>query len=181
MLHEQGRKAGRAPSPRIRIASTLELPGVNAIIDQAMATWDTTERVKRLAGPVYRYSPADLDNMWVMVAENGDEALAGMAALEEADENDQPVPGRGLLLHGIFVAPGAMGQGVGRALVGASTGIAREMGYRGLLVKAVRQSRGFFERCGLTACDRVDNSDYPYRYWREFEDVSRTAAAANAA
>ena len=170
----------QTPALKIRIASALELPAVNMIIDMAVATWDTTDRVKRLAGPVYRYSPGDFDNMWVMVAEDDDGVLLGMAALEEADKDDLPVPGRGLLLHGIFITPVAMGRGVGRALMETSAGIALQMGYRGLLVKAVRQSRGFFERCGLSACDPVDDSDYPHRYWCEMAGGSRTAAAANA-
>ena len=37
------RGEGQAPAPGIRIASTLELPAVNVIIDRAMATCDPVD------------------------------------------------------------------------------------------------------------------------------------------
>jgi GNAT superfamily N-acetyltransferase len=150
---------------RIRIAGRLDLPAINSIIDQAVTSWNTTERVKRLALPAYRYHQDDIDHMWLLAAEGRDGALAGVAALEEADGADLPVPGYGLLLHGLYVKPEAMGIGAGRALLETSAGICREMGYPGLLVKAIRHSRGFFEHCGLQACQSVRDTDYPHRYW----------------
>ncbi len=150
---------------RVRMVGCLELSRINALIDRAVSSWETPDRVKRLALPVYRYSSEDLTHMWLMAAESRDGRLLGVAALEEADEKDLPEPGPGLLLHGIFVDPDAMGLGVGRVLLETSAGIARAMGCSGLLVKAVRQSRGFFERCGLVACPAVCDTDYPYRYW----------------
>lgn len=153
------------PDYRVRIAGRLDLPAVNALIERAMTTWDTTERMRRLALPVYQYRQDDVDHMWLLAAEARDGALAGVAVLEEADNAGLPVPGGGLLLHGIYVTPDAMGMGIGRALLESSAGIARALGREGLLVKAIRQSRGFFERCGLHALPALEESDYPYRYW----------------
>ena len=150
---------------RIRIAGKLDLPYINTIIDRAVSSWDTTERVKRLATTVHRYRPDDINHMWLLAAERHDGVLVGVAALEEADDTDMPSAGHGVLLHGIYVEPEAMGSGVGKALLNASAGIALHMGYRGLLVKAVRQSTGFFEHCGMLKCHAERDSDYPYRYW----------------
>jgi GNAT superfamily N-acetyltransferase len=143
----------------------LDLPAINSVIEQALASWDTAERVKRLALPVYRYQPEDLDHMWLLAAESTGGELVGVAALEEADGADLPQTGPGLLLHGIYVRPEAMGMGIGGRLVEVSAGIVRALGYDGLLVKSVRQSRGFFERCGLRALHQRGDKDYPYRYW----------------
>ncbi len=150
---------------RIRIAGKLDLPVINTVIDRAVTSWDTTERAKRLATTVHRYRPDDIGHMWLLAAERHDGVLVGVAALEEADDTVMPVAGHGLLLHGIYVDPEAMGSGVGKALLHASSGIAFDMGYAGLLVKAVRQSRAFFEHCGMRACHAERDSDYPYRYW----------------
>ncbi len=150
---------------RIRIAGKPDLPAINVVIAAALTSWESTERVKRLALPVYRYQQADLDHMWMFVAEGEDGDIAGVAALEEADPGDLPVPGYGLLLHGIFVKPGAMGAGIGQRLLRAGAGVTRELGYEGLLVKSVRQSMGFFEHCGLETLKATSGTDYPYRYW----------------
>lgn len=165
------------PASRIRIAGRLELPAINSVIELALADWNITERARRLALPVYRYQQGDLDYMWLLVAEDEDGSLSGVAALEEAARAELPEQVHGLLLHGIFVKPEAMGRGIGRQLVAASAGIARELGYGGLLVKSVRQSRGFFERCGLDVLSAADAGDYPYRYWLATE--AATSATAN--
>jgi len=150
---------------KVRIAGKLDLPAINAVVAAAVASWDTTERVKRLALPVYRYRQEDLDHMWLLASEGLDGALLGCAALEEADSADIPARGRSLLLHGVYVTPEYSGVGVGRQLLAASAGIARSLGYEGLLIKSVRQSRGFFDRCGLQSLPAERATDYPYRYW----------------
>jgi GNAT superfamily N-acetyltransferase len=149
----------------VRIAGKLDLPSLNVIIRQAVGSWEATERVKRLAVPVYQYRQEDLDHMWLLAAEGSDRRLLGLAALEEADGVDLPTGGPGLLLHGIYVKPAAMGGGIGGQLVAASAGITRALGCDGMLVKSVRHSCGFFERCGMHCLPRVESGDYPYRYW----------------
>ena len=163
---------------RLRIAGKLDLPAINAVIDRAVTSWDTTERVKRLALTVHRYRSDDMSHMWLLAAERHDGVLLGVTALEEANDADMPAPGHGLLLHGIYVEPEAMGSGVGKALLNASAGIAFAMGYAGLLVKAARQSRGFFEHCGLLACHAERDSDYPYLYWLSADSGDCVTAVA---
>jgi GNAT superfamily N-acetyltransferase len=163
---------------RVRIAGRLDLPALNVIIRHAVASWDATERVKRLAVPVYQYRQDDLDHMWLLVAEGSDRKLLGLAALEEADGADVPSGGPGLLLHGIYVKPPAMGLGIGAQLVAASAGITRALGCDGLLVKSVRHSRGFFAHCGMQSLPAVKFGDYPYRYWLPGDSAVGVAAVA---
>ena len=58
----------------------------------------------------------------------------------------------------------------------APGGIAVEYGYDGLLVKAVRQSTAFFERCGLEALTQTAAGEYPYRFWLPVDSLSAGCA-----
>ena len=150
---------------RVRIAGKMDVPAINAIVDRAVESWDVAERLKRLAVKEYRYRQEDLDHMWLLVAEGGDGDLLGVAALEDVGRGTPQMTGHTLLLHGIYVEADVMGSGVGSDLLRASSGIASALGYDGLLVKAVRQSRGFFRNRGLKLLPNENPQDYPYRYW----------------
>ena len=117
---------------RLRIAGRGDLAAVNSVVEGAVGSWDAAERVKRLAQPVYRYREDDLDHMWLVVAEDGDGSVAGVAAVEDADGNEAGQYGRALQLHGIFVRPGDMGKGIGTELLATSSRIADALGYDGL-------------------------------------------------
>ena len=153
---------------QVRIVGRMHLPAINAIVEQSVASWDATERVKRLAVPRYQYRREDMDHMWFMAAEASDGKLLGFTALEEAVSADVPALGTGLLMHGLYVEPARMGSGIGTHLLRAGAGVADALGYDGMLVKSVRQSRRFFERCGLRALRAEKATDYPYRYWLAF-------------
>ena len=150
---------------KVRIVGRMDLPAINAIVEQAVASWDVTERVKRLAMPDYQYRREDMDHMWLLAAQAKDGKLWGFAALEEADSAELPAPGPGLLMHGLFVQPAFMRAGIGTHLLRVGAGVAKTLGYKGMLVKSVRQSRRFFERNGLLALRAEKATDYPYRYW----------------
>jgi GNAT superfamily N-acetyltransferase len=164
----------------IEISGTLALPAINAIVRQAVASWDATERIKRLAVSVYQYRREDLDHMWLLAAADCDGNLLGFAALEPADDGAVPMSGRGVLLHGIYVQPDAMGSGIGKNLLQACAGITAALGCSGLLVKAARQSTEFFERCGLQALPPTTADDYPYRFWLAAGDPSFIATGSEA-
>lgn len=128
-----------------------------------MRGWELPERVLRLTLPSHLYGPDDLAHMDVRVAENA-EGITGVLALEPTRETPDGTPG--LLLHGIHVDPEHQGTGLGRTLVAAALGQVRAEGASGLLVKAQRQARGFFEHLGFRPLPVEDPArDYPYRYW----------------
>jgi GNAT superfamily N-acetyltransferase len=64
------------------------------------------------------------------------------------------------------VDPGAQRRGLGTRLLEAARKRAGEAGRSGLLVRANREARGFFEDRGLEPLPVRDESrDYPYRFW----------------
>ena len=54
----------------LRLATSVDLGGVNAVVERAVMTWKLPERVKRLAMPSYRYAGCDLKYLHIVVAED---------------------------------------------------------------------------------------------------------------
>lgn len=155
-----------AAAYRLRPAHAGDLPAINGVVERAIATWQLPERVKRLSLPSYRYHAHDLVHLHLVVAEDADHALVGVAALEPANTRDLPAGKNGLLLHGLYVDPAHQHRGVGSQLLGAATEAARTQGLAGVLVKAQADARGFFEARGLQRLPVEDPArDYPHRFW----------------
>ena len=128
--------------------------------------WQLPERVKRLSLPSYRYHPHDLDHLHIVVAEDANHAIVGLASWEPASPRDLPAGTRGLLLHGLYVDPSSQRQGMGSQLLAAAATAARDQGVDGLLVKAQADANGFFAARGLQRLAVDDPArDYPHRYW----------------
>jgi GNAT superfamily N-acetyltransferase len=150
----------------LRPATPADLDAINSVIERAVLTWPLPERVKRLTLPSYRYQPHDLDHLKIMVAENSEHGVIGVAAWGPAALRDLPAGKTGLLLHGLYVDPERQRQGVGRKLLDVALRAAREQGFDGLLVKVQPGAEGFFLARGL---ERVPTEnpgrDYPHRFW----------------
>lgn len=152
---------------RLRPATPADLDAVNAVIERAVMTWKLPERVKRLALPGYRYSAHDLDHLQMVLAEDDERALLGVAAWEPASPRDLPAGKTGLLLHGLYVDPGKQRAGAGSRLLEAALHAARARGFDGLLVKARPEAEGFFRALGLQPLPVSDpGQDYPHRFWK---------------
>lgn len=151
----------------LRPAVSADLDAINAVIERAVMTWNLPERVKRLTLPSYRYQPHDLEHLHIVVAEDADRTLLGVAAWEPANARDLPAGKTGLLLHGLYVDPDRQRAGVGTCLLDAAVRAAREQGFDGLLVKARPEAEGFFLTRGLTPLPVIDaERDYPHRFWK---------------
>ena len=150
----------------LRQAHADDLPAINGIVERAIATWQLPERVKRLSLPSYRYHAHDLVHLHLVVAEDADHALVGIAAWEPADPRDLPAGQRGLLLHGLYVDPAHQHRGVGSRLLDEAAAAARAQGFDGVLVKAQADANGFFEARGLQKLPVEDAArHYPHRFW----------------
>lgn len=156
---------GAEPTVTLRPATRDDLDTVNQLIGVAVMTWALPERVKRLALPSYHYHAYDLEHLQLRLACVG-QTIAGVAAWEAANPRDCPDGLRGLLLHGLYVAPAWQRRGIGRRLLDAAKEAARAGGYAGVLVKMQPDAIGFFTAQGLQALPILDpNRDYPHRYW----------------
>ena len=160
---------------RLRPARADDLAALNGIIERAVMTWNLPERVKRLSLPSYRYHPHDLDHLHVVVAEDAEHVIIGVASWEPASPRDLPAGQRGLLLHGLYVDPAHLRRGVGSQLLDAALAAAQAQGFDGLLVKAQADANGFFAARGMQRLPVEDPArDYPNRFW---QTVRPTAAS----
>jgi len=148
---------------KIRTATTADLAKINHVIQSAVMNWPMAHRVKRLAVPVLQYRETDLDFYEVLVATFRDEVI-GVAAWDPQPEQSLP-NGQGGLFHGLYVMPIIQGQGVGEALMEAVFADARCRQTSGLLIKAQRVSRNFFEHHQMQAL-AANDSEYPWQYWK---------------
>jgi len=150
----------------LRQAHADDLAAINGIVERAIATWQLPERVKRLSLPSYRYHAHDLVHLHLVVAEDANHALVGVAAWEPAHPRDLPAGKNGLLLHGLYVDPACQHRGVGSQLLDAAAAAARAQGFDGVLVKAQADANGFFEARGLQWLPVEDAArHYPHRFW----------------
>jgi GNAT superfamily N-acetyltransferase len=156
-----------ADTIRLRPAHADDLGAVNGVIERAIMTWRLAERVKRLSLPSYRYHRHDLDHLHIVVAEDAEHNVIGVAAWEAAHPRDLPAGQHGLLLHGLYVDPGHLHQGVGTRLLDAALAAVQAQQLDGLLVKAQADANGFFDKSGMQRLP-IDNParDYPHRFWQ---------------
>ncbi len=151
----------------VRIGRPSELDAINRVITAAIGTWHVSERMKRLAVPLYCYDAGDLELMTLLVAEDDIGKLLGVATLEHMEPGAIKGGSSSLLLHGLFVLPDASGKGIGAELMKAARSRTAELGCEGFFVKAVRESAGYFAHAGL---ERVHvtcpEQDYPHRFWQ---------------
>jgi GNAT superfamily N-acetyltransferase len=152
---------------RLRPATSADLAAINAVIERAVMTWQLPERVKRLALPTYRYHPHDLEHLNIVVAENNELGIIGVAAWEPANPRDLPPGQTGLLLHGLYIDPVRQRQGIGGQLLDSAMRVASAQDFDGLLVKAQPGAERFFLACGLEPLPVTDaERDYPHRFWK---------------
>ncbi len=150
----------------LREALPDELGAVNALIGRAVNSWDLPQRVKRISLPIYHYRVADLQAMRVVVAEDPDGNIVGVAAWELASTGDAPRGHSALLLHGIYVDPDLHRCGIGTRLLGAAVQAAANDYHDGLIVRAQSDAIPFFEAQGLERLAvRNSDRDYPHRFW----------------
>lgn len=71
---------------KVRAATKIDLDTINRVIEAAIMTWDLPERVKRLSLSSYYYTEQDLNHLELVVAEDGQKNIKGVAAWEHTDK-----------------------------------------------------------------------------------------------
>lgn len=146
-----------------------DLGNINTLIATAIGKWRLTDRVKRLSLPLYHYGAQDLEHLQITVADTGEAAVVGIAAIEAADESECPRGYNAALLHGIYVDPLCHRKGIGSRLLKHMQTLASSRNFDGLLVKANPDAASFFEAQAFKKLPIEDPSrDYPLRYWKAF-------------
>jgi GNAT superfamily N-acetyltransferase len=146
--------SGRPPLS-IRDARAAEQRSLTELQLRASLHWDAY-REQLLAHPDVVELPLDqIEDGLVRVAELGGEVV-GFAVLLRSVQG-------ACELDGLFVEPGHMGAGVGRALVEDSMRIARERGASRIEVVANPEAVGFYERVGFTGATEVPTRFGPAR------------------
>jgi len=152
----------------LRPVERSDLDAINRVVEAAVMTWDLPERVKRLSLSSYRYTTFDLDHFAMVVAEDQDHNIVGVAAWEAADSREAPQGLSALLLHGIFVRPTHHHQGIGRQLFLAAEHAMHQQRFDGLLVKAQHSADGFFSSMGMLRLPTEDAlRHYANRFWKD--------------
>ncbi len=156
-----------AASLHLRAATLTDLDAVNRIIEAAVMTWPLSDRVKRLSLPTYKYNELDLKHLNLMVIENREKNILGIAAWQPADIRYTPKNTSALLLHGIYVDPKYHRKGIGSLLFMAAEKAAKDHYLDGLLVKAKVGSELFYQALGMQKLDvENENREFVNRYWK---------------
>ena len=148
----------------IQSATARDLPGINRVITAAISAWTVSDRVKRLALPLYHYELADLEDLEIEKAVDMLGTIMGVTAWGPAGPEDTLGRQGEAVLHGIYVTPGYQGRGVGKALLEHATKQAERCGYQGFIIKASKDAVRFFEHLGCTREEDAPNG-YPYLFW----------------
>lgn len=163
---------------RFANAKAADLDTINALIATAIGTWPVSARLKRLAALPLRYNWADFQDFEMVLCYKA-AAEIGVAVWQP----DAPIQVSGsnqaILLHGLYVAPDAQGQGVGRGLLEELAKRALMRKQDTLYVRAERFAVGFFRRVGgrqLAAHEGPEAGEqaYPHRFLMSVEAKRQT-------
>lgn len=126
--------------PTIRRAESDEAKAITEMVVRSKAYWGYSDEFMRYAAAVLTVTPHYVATRPTYVLEQDGELL-GMCSLKELSPEEVD-------LDMLFVAPEAMGQGVGRQLVEHVMKVAAASGYRTLFVESDPNAAGFYEKMG---------------------------------
>jgi GNAT superfamily N-acetyltransferase len=152
----------------VESAVARDLHGINRVIAAAINAWTVSDRVKRLALPLYHYELADLEDLHIDKAVDTQGIILGVIAWGAVGPQDTLGREGEALLHGLYVDPAFQGLGIGKTLFEYAKQRAGRGGYRGFIVKASKDAMGFFERLGSIREEHAPNA-YPYLFWLPFQ------------
>ena len=127
-------------TPTIRRAEPDEAEAITEMVVRSKAYWGYSDEFMRYAAAFFTIIFDYLNQYqgYVLVKEG---QLQGFASLQEQTPDE-------VALDMLFVAPEAMGQGVGQQLVEYVLGVAAAAGYRTMLVESDPNAAGFYAKMG---------------------------------
>ena len=149
-------------------AQPSDLNTVNGLILDAIGVWPISARLSRLVALPLRYDAVDFQDFEMVLcykaaAESGVAIWQPDASIQGDDYN------QAALLHGLYVAPSAQDQGIGRALVKEIAQRASRCQRDTLYVRAERFAVEFFRRVGCRQLSSHEGPEagpqaYPHRF-----------------
>lgn len=128
---------------KVRAARAAEAEALTGLVMRSKAHWGYEPEVLAAWAEELRIRPGDVTARRIVVAEDGEGAVLGLASLDGA----APLASLGLL----FVEPSAIGRGVGRLLYRDALHRAAELGVRRLVIDADPHAAGFYRGMGAVA------------------------------
>jgi predicted N-acetyltransferase YhbS len=142
---------------RVRAARAHEAEALSALCRRSKAHWGYDAEFMRMSEAALTISRAMIESDDVLVAEDGDGALEGVASIAPLD-----VPGEFDLVH-FFVEPASFGTGVGRALFAAAVELAKSKGARCLMILSDPNAEAFYARMGAVRTGDAPSDAIPGR------------------
>jgi len=145
------------PDVTIRNARPEEAEALTALSLRSKAHWGYDADFMRRCIAVLTLDPGAIAAGSVFVAVDDADRPLGVAGIEVRDE-----PGCCEVTR-LFVAPEAMGRGIGRALFGRLVAWMQERGYARLLILSDPQAEAFYKRCGAVRLGMAPSDAIPDR------------------
>lgn len=142
---------------RVRAARACEAEALSALCRRSKAHWGYDAAFLRMSEAALTISRAMMENGDVLVAEDANGALAGVASIAPLD-----TPGEFDLVH-FFVEPASFGAGVGRMLFAAAAQLAKAKGARCLMILSDPNAEAFYVRMGAVKTGDAPSDAIPGR------------------
>ena len=141
----------------IRSAKAGEAEVLSALCTRSKAHWGYDAEFMRLSASSLTVKPELIASGRVLVAENDERRLLGVASVAPMEEEGS------FDLERLFVEPDALRRGVGQALFLAATMIARGEGAARLVILADPNAAAFYERMGAVRVGDAPSDSIPGR------------------
>jgi len=141
----------------IRLARAEEADDLSALCKRSKAHWGYDADFMRLSETALTIAPDFIASGRVLVAEGADGKLLGVASVAPMEES-----GMFDLVH-LFVEPGLIGSGVGRALFAAAAALAKRHGAARLSILADPFAAAFYRRMGARDIGEAPSDAIPGR------------------
>jgi GNAT superfamily N-acetyltransferase len=147
---------------RIRAARAEEAGALSKLCFRSKAVWGYDRAFMALARPALAVEPAAIasGDVWVAVLGDRPVGIVALAPGERAGTLD---------LDKLFVRPGRLGSGIGRALLAHAVAEARRRGASRLTILADPNAVGFYEREGARRIGEAPSNAVPARFLPLYE------------
>ena len=141
---------------KIRQARLSESELLSSLAWRSKAYWGYSAEFIRACRQELTYSPADIQNNYFFVAEINN-LVIGFFALEKLSANE-------IELEALFIDPAYINQGYGRKLIARAKLIAKELGYKTMIIQGDPNAKNFYLKVEAKLIGERESASIPGRY-----------------